>query len=121
MSEDSTLFYDWKSIKANNRSNSAIIEIFTNLIITRNPMNKKWVGRSYILKPKRLFNAAGITKDEIIQILSIASTRNYFDYWFNGNRSIFLDFCDLDEIQLRQNRFITIDSKNRLIQLITEE
>jgi len=120
MGENSTLFYNWNAIKADSKSNKDILDIIKNLVLTTNPINRKWSGKSFLLKPATLLNSNNITTDEIIQVLQIAATRNYFDYWFNGYLGAYLDFCGISEAKLKLNRFITIDNKNRLIHLVHE-
>ncbi len=113
--ENSILFYNWDRITLSSASSSHILSIIENLTVTKNPLNKKYSGRSFLLNPKMLLKLATI--DERIQVLQIASTRNYFDYWFNGYKGAYLDFCGVSEAKLKLNRLINIDYKNRLIHI----
>ena len=120
MVEISILFYNWKRILTDSKSNKQILDIIENLTKTQNPLNKKYVGKSFLLQPKTLLSLAQCTIDEKLQILQIASTRNYFDYWLRGFKDVYLDFCGVSEATLKLNRFIKIDYKNRLIKLLHE-
>lgn len=119
MSDDSILFYNWNLLKGELKSQSKILDLLRMTTFTGFPA-RKWIGHSFILKPKILFSLKYITDDETMQILQIASTRNHFDYWFNGYKGIYLDFCGVSETILKLNRFITIDRQNRLIHLLHE-
>lgn len=119
MVEDLILFYNWNQILKNSKSNSEILSIIENLTKSKNTINKKYDGNSFLLKPLTLLSIKAST-DEKVEVLQVASIRNHFDYWFSGYTGILMDFCGITEIKLKLNRLIKIDYKNRLIYLIHE-
>lgn len=114
MVENSIVFYDWEKIVSDSKSNLIALKIIEDLSKTKNQFNKKYSGKSFLLKPQTLFDLPA-TLEEKAQVAQIASVRNYFDYWFNGYKDILMDFCDISEAKLNLNRLIKID--NRLIKL----
>lgn len=119
MVEDLTLFYNWNQILKDKKYNSEILAVIENLTKTKNVLNKKYAGNSFLLRPQTLLSLKA-SVDEKIEALQIASTRNYFDYWFHAYKGAFLDFCGISEAKLKLNKLIKIDYKNRLIHLIHE-
>ena len=111
------LFYDWDKLK--NKRFDNITTILKKAVVN-SVVSEYYKGKSFILKPERLWSLSS-NIFELYEVYQIASTRNYFYYWFNGYNGAYLDFCGIDLSKLKYNRLITIDEKNRLIYLKHEQ
>ena len=100
------------------KTNKDIIKVVEKLAVGIAP---QFVGKSFLLKPKTFLALSNITIDEKIEVLKLASQRNHFNYWFNGFRATYLDFCGVREPILKLNRLLRLDAKQRLIYFIHED
>lgn len=115
---NSTLFYNWNAIIESAKTNRHILNIISRLTVESLP---KYSGKSFLLKPKTFLALRQFTDDEKIEVLKLASQRNHFNYWFNGFRATYLDFCGVSIAVLRLNRLLRLDDKQRLIYFIHED
>lgn len=115
---NSILFYNWKAIIKDSRTNKQILKIIDRLTVEASPI---YSGKSFLLKPKTFIALRTVTDDEKIEALKLASQRNHFNYWFNGFRATYMDFCGVSQAVLRLNRLLRLDAKQRLIYYIHED
>lgn len=112
------LFYNWNKIVQNTKTNKDILRIISRLAAGVSP---EYAGKSFLLKPKTFLALTQYSDDERIEVLKLASQRNHFNYWFNGFRATYLDFCGVSEYILKLNRLLRLDAKQRLIYYIHED
>jgi hypothetical protein len=112
------LFYNWKLIVNSYRTNKEILKVIKNLTVGIAP---QFSGKSFLLKPKTFLALNTVTDDEKVEALKLASQRNHFNYWFNGFRATYMDFCGVSEPVLKLNRLLRLDAKQRLIYYIHED
>lgn len=111
------VFFNWNKLCSEKFNN--IISIVRKLP-TNSLLREKYDGNSFLLKPHILWERKP-TLHEAIEVLQIASTRNHFNYWLSGFKGAYLDFCGVQKEKLIHNRFVTINDKDRLIYIKTEE
>jgi hypothetical protein len=112
------LFYNWKAIITDYRTNAEILKTINRLTVDS---SSKYRGKSFLLKPKTFLALNTVTSDEKIEALKLASQRNHFNYWFNGFRATYMDFCGVSLAVLKLNRLLRLDAKQRLIYFIHED
>lgn len=113
------LFFNWN--KLSKQPVNKIAKLFK-AFSTNSVLLDEYKGKSFVLYPEKvwLFNP---TDYEVAQMLQVASTRNWFNYWFNGFTGAYLDFsCSQQQrSSLAYNRLLRIDETSRFIYLIHEE
>jgi hypothetical protein len=107
------LFYNWDKL---NKKSFAKIDYTIKKMIVSSIISEQYKGNSFLLYPDRLWKL-NPNIFEAYEIYQMASTRNHFNYWLNGYKGIYLDFCGIDPVKLKYNRLLIIDEKNRLIHL----
>jgi hypothetical protein len=115
----SIVFYNWEKFGSLPFSKiSKVLKSFPDNSVLR----EEYKGKSFLLRPEKvwLYNP---TELEVAQMLQVASTRNHFNYWFNGFKGAYLDFsCSLQQrSSLERNNLLRIDETNRFIYLRHEE
>lgn len=107
------LFFNWDKVS---RKNFVEIDKTLKELYTKPHFYQDYKGNSFLLQPGKLW----IQKPnlfEVVELYQIAATRNHFNYWLNGYKGAYLDFCGIDPQKLKYNRLLEIDEKNRLIYL----
>lgn len=113
------IFFNWNKLRQLPIKEIAkTLKTFPNNSILR----RKYNGNSFIIFPEKvwLYNP---TELEVAQMLQVASTRNYFNYWFNEFKGAYLDFSCLPQQRssFKLNKLLRFDETNRFIYLKHEE
>jgi hypothetical protein len=112
-----TIFFNWTKLYT--LKIQEIIKTFKR-IPHNSVLAKEYDGNSFILNIDRLW-AYKPSVFEALEVIQVASTRNHFNYWLNGYRGAYLDFCGITPDKLKYNRLITINEKDRLVYLKHED
>lgn len=111
------IFFNWDKLSKHNFADiSKIIHNYQN----NSELRKKYDGKSFLLNLNNLLELKP-NIFELYDVLQVASTRNYFHYWFNGYSGAYLDFCGIEYNRLKYNRLLRIDEKKRLIYITHED
>jgi len=114
------LFYSLRKIQNKaGRSAKRILAAFTAHATTRLPKNRfdpvfayvgcDFSGESYMLNPHELINNAFRWKPiEIAEYIALASLRNYGLYRIDGNATLDLFHCPVDQDKISNNRLLRI-------------
>jgi hypothetical protein len=112
-----TIFYSWARIAEYCKGDiHCIVKTFKTF--TNKPVPPNLSGKSFILNLKDLLDSKAL-ESEIVEYLLLASLRNYFDYKYQNDTTLYLFFSDISSDRIRKNKLLTLE--NNYIKFIYEE
>lgn len=104
---DKPIFFSWEKItKHCNYNLYKVLDVF------RSNQYKKFDGYSFLLNPEPLLSLHSIYDSEVVEYISIAAKRNYFDAEYLHNARLSTLYVDVNKINA--NRLLKIVGKEIL-------
>ena len=107
---DKPIFFSWEKITKNCNYN-----VYKILDVFKSGKYRQFDGYSFLLNPKPLLSLHSSYDAEVVEYISLASVRNYFDaeYLHNARLSVYyVDSVNLNK--LKENRLLKIVGKEIL-------
>lgn len=102
-------FFDWNKVKRKAKNDPyKVLAIFEGF--AKQGVPPELAGNSFILNVAGLFSAAGYANERLDYII-LAALRNYFDYEYQGNSSLWLPIATtvVDTVKISKNRLLQIN------------
>lgn len=105
--KEKPIFFSWEKITKHCNYN-----VYKVLDVFRSEKYKQFDGYSFILNPKPLLSLHSIYDAEVVEYISLASIRNYFDVEFLHNTRLSTYYANTEKINA--NRLLKIVGKEIL-------
>ena len=105
-----TIFFNWdKVLRSVNHDPYKTLDLFKQFSKTGVPT--KLAGNSFILNVYDLMNIGSYDSDRFDYII-LAAHRNYFDYEYQEDTSLWLPYSPIDTVKISKNRLLQINDNH---------